>query len=130
MTVDINEVHKFMFSLKEINGNLAAKDARLREAILYEADTLDRADVTVLVVLNEEVREWQTLQGFENIAVDRTGHLAINIGGFDSDGAWGTVRGIMLPPLRWLRYETYLTPVPNPYFQGTQVPDTIEEIVE
>lgn len=86
---------------------------------------LDWLDASVYVQYPHMISPvWEHFDGVTDYTVDH-GVLSVATGGNDSDGDWVTVGCSSYPDGAWLKFETSMKPVPNPYYEpaeeGTEV---------
>lgn len=125
--MDANKVNTYM---REFEGFLSAGNRLApKQRELYEkikaATHLDRPDVNVFVLgahpANVDSYVWETYQGIEDFAVEGGGVLKVFIVGQDSDGDYVNNRVVVWPDGRWLKAESVLTRIPNPYYVDPSV---------
>lgn len=123
--MDAAKVHQYMDQFAQIKakGGRLNPEQRALRAKIREAKLLDRVDASVLVKLPSGDPVWEKYQGCNDYQMHETGALSLLIGGMDADGEWCTGKMVCWPEGRWLKMETELSSVPNPYYADPDQPD-------
>lgn len=115
--MDAGKVHALLtaFEGRRLNGqHIDVADRKIVEEI-RNTPFLDRVDIHVYVQYPSMIAPvWENYEGVAGYEVN-DGVLSVLVGGNDADGEWGTVQVVCWPRGQWLKFQTELTPVDNPY---------------
>lgn len=117
--MDVSKVNHYLDEFAKITrkgGRLGPDQRELLDAI-HAAKRLDRVDASVLVLMpHGDSVVWEEHEAVNDYQVSPDGVLSILVGGRDVDGDWCTERAVAYPDGRWLKFETVLTAMDNPYY--------------
>lgn len=128
--MDVAKVNGYMdeFARIEESGVRLAPSQRTLRKKIREAPLLDRVDANVLVRMSDgEAVRWENYIGCNDYTI-QDGNLSVLVSGVDADGEWCTGKMVCYPAGRWLKFETSLTSVPNPYYADPDGPDPDSEV--
>lgn len=129
--MDASKIHAHMdefAKIKKQGGRLSQPNSHLRN-LIRAAKLLDRVDCEVLVRNPDgDGVTWERYQGCDDYTL-QDGNLSILIGGTDADGDHCTGKMVCYPAGRWLKFETELTSIPNPYYADPDQPDPDDDAV-
>lgn len=121
--MDAGKIHNLINEVERRRVSGLHVDVETRKLVeeLRTKPFLDRVDLAVFVLYPHMTKPvWEHFEGVSSYEVT-DGVLSVLVGGNDADGDWGSVRALCWPKGVWLKMETELTPIDNPYHEPPQV---------
>lgn len=117
--MDLYKIHEMMQNLNEKvrHGGRITPEERVLMEDIRSSPMVDRMDAKVLVRYPHFPNPvWEEYSGITDYR-SAEGEMSIVVGGTHANGEEGTVRAVCWPRGGWLKFETWATPVDNPYYE-------------
>lgn len=119
--MDIGKIHSLVriVEVARLKGEHVDIETRKTLDEVRTTPFLDRVDCKVFVQYPHMISPtWEEFEGISGFEITPNGALSIFVGGNDADGDWGATQVVCWPEGRWIKFQTKLTAVKNPYCEA------------